>query len=83
MRTYSIGAMLLDLDDPSVVLGTLDQPLLAPLDSERDGYVPNVVHSCGSMRHEDTLVLPFGISDNYIGIVTASISEVLAHLGRP
>jgi predicted GH43/DUF377 family glycosyl hydrolase len=82
MRTYSIGAMLLDLGDPSVVLGTLDQPLLTPIDSERDGYVPNVVYSCGSMRHGDTLVLPFGISDHHVGIATASIDEVLSHLTR-
>ena len=82
MRTYSIGAMLLDLEDPSVVLGTLDQPLLTPIDSERDGYVPNVVYSCGSMRHGDTLVLPFGISDHHVGIATASIDEVLSHLTR-
>lgn len=80
MRTYSIGAMLLDIDDPSVVLGTLDQPLLSPIEDERDGYVPNVVYSCGSMRHQDTLVLPFGIADNHVGVATASISEVLSHL---
>ncbi len=72
--------MLLDIDDPSVVLGALDQPLLSPIEDERDGYVPNVVYSCGSMRHQDTLVLPFGIADNHVGVATASISEVLSHL---
>ena len=54
MRTYSIGAMLLDLDEPAKVLATLPTPLLTPLEDERDGYVPNVVYSCGALLHGDT-----------------------------
>ena len=63
MREYAIGALLLDLDDPSRVIGALRDPLLAPADDERDGYVPNVVYSCGALRHGDQLLLPYGASD--------------------
>jgi predicted GH43/DUF377 family glycosyl hydrolase len=57
MRNYCIGAALLDCDDPRRVIGRLRQPLLEPLDHERDGYVPNVVYSCGSLIHNGWLVL--------------------------
>ncbi len=77
MRTYHLGAMLLDLDDPTRVLGVLDRPLLSPMNNERDGYVPNVVYSCGSMAHDGTLIIPFGISDQSIGIATISIGRLL------
>ncbi len=63
MREYAIGALLLDLEEPSRVLGALRDPLLAPADDERDGYVPNVVYSCGALRHGDRLLLPYGASD--------------------
>jgi predicted GH43/DUF377 family glycosyl hydrolase len=63
MRRYCIGAMLLDLEDPSRVIGRLRQPLLVPDDDEREGYVPNVVYSCGAMCHGDTLVIPYAMSD--------------------
>ena len=63
MREYVIGALLLDLQDPSRVLGALREPLLVPAEDERDGYVPNVVYSCGAMRVGDQLVLPYGCSD--------------------
>ena len=63
MREYAIGAMLLDLDDPSRVIGALRDPLLVPDEDERDGYVPNVVYSCGALRHGDQLLLPYGASD--------------------
>lgn len=78
MRTYSIGACLLDLDDPTRVLGELAEPLLSPEDDERDGYVPNVVYSCGAARHGSTLVIPYGIGDASIGFATADIDRVLA-----
>ncbi|TPG35687.1 glycoside hydrolase family 130 protein [Mycolicibacterium hodleri] len=81
MRTYSIGAILLDLDDPTRVLGRLRQPLLSPTEGERDGYVPNVVYSCGALVHGDSLVLPYGISDGAIGIATVPMPELLAALG--
>jgi predicted GH43/DUF377 family glycosyl hydrolase len=77
MRTYSIGAILLDLDDPTKMLGHLRQPLLSPTQGERDGYVPNVVYSCGALLHGDTLVLPYGICDAAIGIATVALPELL------
>jgi len=78
MRTYGLGAVLLDLDDPSKVLGTLEEPLLAPSSSEREGYVPNVVYSCGSLIHEGTLYLPYGESDQNIGCATVEVDELVA-----
>ncbi|MBJ7338760.1 glycoside hydrolase family 130 protein [Mycolicibacterium sp.] len=80
MRTYGIGAILLDLDDPTKVLGRLRQPLLSPTAGERDGYVPNVVYSCGALVHGDWLVLPYGISDGAIGIATVSVTRLVAAL---
>jgi predicted GH43/DUF377 family glycosyl hydrolase len=82
MRTYSIGAILLDLDDPTRILSHLPQPLLSPAADEQDGYVPNVVYSCGALIHADTLVLPYGISDGAIGIATVPLPELLAALSR-
>ena len=82
MRTYAISAMLLDLDDPLRVIGTLDAPLLSPAETERNGYVPNVVYSCGSLLHGQTLMIPFGIADESIGIATADIDVLLDHLTR-
>jgi predicted GH43/DUF377 family glycosyl hydrolase len=80
MRRYVIGALLLDLEAPSRVVGRLPFPLLAPEENERDGYVPNVVYSCGSLRNGDDLVLPYGMSDGAIGISVISIPELLAAL---
>jgi predicted GH43/DUF377 family glycosyl hydrolase len=82
MRTYSIGAILLDLDDPTRILSQLPQPLLSPATDEQDGYVPNVVYSCGALVHADTLVLPYGISDAAIGIARVPLPELLAALSR-
>lgn len=83
MRTYRIGAMLLDLEDPTRILGQLREPLLSPSDDERDGYVPNVVYSCGSLVHGDTLVLPYGIGDCAIGVATVELSALLDVLLSP
>ena len=80
MRTYRIGAILLDLEDPTRVIGRLRQPLLSPAADEQDGYVPNVVYSCGALLHAGTLVVPYGIDDSAIGIATAPVSELLAAL---
>ncbi len=77
MRQYWMGALLLDLEDPSRVLGELAEPLLTPDPAERDGYVPNVVYSCGAMRHGDRLIIPYGIADSHIRIATVSIPELL------
>ncbi len=80
MRTYAIGAVLLDLDDPCRVIATLPQPLLAPVADERDGYVPNVVYSCGSLLHGETLVVPFGLCDRAIGFGHVSLPLLLDRL---
>ena len=80
MRRYSIWAELLDLADPSQVIGRLDEPILTPDEHERDGYVPNVVYTCGSMIHGDTLIIPYGIADQRSRVATASIPELLSRL---
>jgi predicted GH43/DUF377 family glycosyl hydrolase len=81
-RTYYLSAMLLDRDDPQRVIGTLDQPLLSPSSRDRDGYVPNVVYSCGSIVHGDHVMIPFGIADQSIGFATAELSDLLERLTR-
>lgn len=77
MRTYYISALLLDLEDPTKVIASLDEPLMSPRADFRHGYVPNVVYSCGSLQANDTLMMPFGIADQSIGIATAQISELV------
>jgi predicted GH43/DUF377 family glycosyl hydrolase len=79
-RTYSLGAILLDIDDPSRVIGHLREPLLTPLESEREGYVPNVVYSCGSMIHGDELILPYGQSDTSCRIAKVPLATLLERL---
>jgi predicted GH43/DUF377 family glycosyl hydrolase len=78
MRKYSIGAVLLDKNDPAKVIGRMKEPLLAAKDQDREGYVPNVVYSCGAIRHNDALFLPYGIADSSIGFAFVPISELLA-----
>ena len=78
MRKYSIGAFLLDRDDPSKVIGRLREPLLAPNESEREGYVPNVVYSCGALLHNGVLVIPYGLADHATGFATVPLDELLA-----
>ena len=80
MRQYAIGAVLLDLDDPTRVIGHLTEPLLAPAEDERDGYVPNVVYSCGALLHGDTIVLPYGIADANVGVATIPLDQLLDRL---
>lgn len=77
MRTYTIGAILLDLDDPTRLLGRLNSPLLQGNAAERDGYVPNVVYSCGAVVHDARLWLPYGIGDARIGVAWADVDDVL------
>jgi len=80
MRQYWIGALLLDLEDPSRVIGELAHPLLVPNEDERDGYVPNVVYSCGAMCHQGHLVIPYAIADTHIAIATVPVAELLSEL---
>jgi predicted GH43/DUF377 family glycosyl hydrolase len=80
MRKYCIGATLLDLHNPANIIGQLKEPLLSPQENEREGYVPNVVYSCGSLIHNGRLILPYGVSDTASSIVTVELSELLAAL---
>jgi predicted GH43/DUF377 family glycosyl hydrolase len=80
MRRYVLGAILLDLDDPGRIIGQLGEPLLGPEGPEREGYVPNVVYSCGSMLNGRDLVLPYGMSDGAVGIAIVSVPDLLTAL---
>jgi predicted GH43/DUF377 family glycosyl hydrolase len=77
VRKYSIGAALLDKRDPSKVLARSREPLLRPEPSEREGYVPNVVYTCGAMRHNDRIILPYAMSDTFASFATITISTLL------
>lgn len=77
-RNYCIGACLLDRNDPSKLLGRVTQPLLRPDADERDGYVPNVMYSCGAMVHGRTLVMPYAVADSYTRFATMSVDRLLA-----
>jgi len=80
MRRYTIGAILLDINDPSQVIGRLKEPLLEPTKEEREGYVPNVVYSCGSLIHADKLIVPYAMSDQSATFATVSVKELLREL---
>jgi predicted GH43/DUF377 family glycosyl hydrolase len=77
MRTYVISAILLDLEDPSKIIGRLDHPLIKADDKERDGYVPNVVYTCGYLPHGSLLLIPYAVSDSATGFVTLDLNELL------
>jgi predicted GH43/DUF377 family glycosyl hydrolase len=80
MRVYVIGALLLDLDDPTRVVGYSRTPLLSPYPDEQDGYVPNVVYSCGAFLHDGLVWIPYGIDDSRIGVAYTPLGDVLADL---
>ncbi|HKP63344.1 MAG TPA: glycoside hydrolase family 130 protein [Polyangiales bacterium] len=80
MRRYAIGALLLDLDEPQRVIGYLPKPLLEPDEEEREGYVPNVVYTCGAIVHHDQLIIPYGFSDAGIGVAQVALAELLGAL---
>jgi beta-1,2-mannobiose phosphorylase / 1,2-beta-oligomannan phosphorylase len=80
MRKYSIGAILLDLKDPTKVIGSLKDPLIVPNDDEREGYVPNVVYSCGSIIHNNVLVIPYAISDYASSFATVNLKTLISKL---
>ncbi len=81
MRKYVLGAILLDLEDPSKIIKKLNKPLLSPNEDEREGYVPNVVYSCGSMIHEGNLILPYAMSDSASTFASLDIEEIIAEMG--
>jgi predicted GH43/DUF377 family glycosyl hydrolase len=78
MRKYCLGAFLLDLDDPSKVIGRLRKPLMSPEGAERDGYVPNVLYTCGALVRNGQLVLPYGMSDRMTGFAVIPLDEIMA-----
>jgi predicted GH43/DUF377 family glycosyl hydrolase len=80
MRGYSLGAILLDLADPTIVRATLPGPLLTPSPDERDGYVPNVVYTCGVLLHAGVLTIPYGISDGAIGFAQIGLSTLIERM---
>jgi predicted GH43/DUF377 family glycosyl hydrolase len=77
MRKYSMGAFLLDLENPARVIGRLSEPLLSPNENEREGYVPNVVYSCGAVLHGRQLIIPYAMADYATSFATVSVDEVL------
>lgn len=80
MRSYSMGAILLDLQDPTKLIGVLVMPLLMPAEAEREGYVPNVVYSCGALVHGDSLVLPYGCSDDSVRFAFVDLPGLMSEL---
>ncbi len=78
MRRYCLGAFLLDLNDPTHVIGRLREPLLSPNESEREGYVPNVVYTCGSLLHGRELIIPYAMSDSATSFASVHLDELLA-----
>jgi predicted GH43/DUF377 family glycosyl hydrolase len=80
MRRYAIGALLLDLQEPQRVVGHLREPLIEPNDDEREGYVPNVVYTCGAIVHADQLIVPYGFADSAVAIARLPLSDLLEAL---
>ncbi|MBI1336711.1 MAG: glycosidase [Phycisphaera sp.] len=80
MRTYCIGAMLLDRDDPLKVKGSLSQPLITPVEEEREGYVPNVVYTCGAMAHGENLFIPYALSDTSTTVAVVKLPDLINRL---
>ncbi len=80
LRKYVISAILLDLEQPHKIIGTLNTPLISPNEDEREGYVPNVVYSCGVMKHNDNLIIPYAMSDSASSFATVSVAEILKNM---
>jgi predicted GH43/DUF377 family glycosyl hydrolase len=80
MRTYSLGVSLLDLEDPTRVLGQTREPLLAPNASEREGYVPNVLYSCGALLHQDQLFIPYARADYVSLVARVALDDLFSHM---
>jgi len=83
VRKYCIGAVLLDLEDPTRVIGRLKEPLIEPDETEREGYVPNVVYTCGAVAHNGTLVIPYALSDQSSRFASIGLSELLHAMKQP
>lgn len=81
-RRYSISAMLLDIDDPSKIIGSMNKALIEPDETEREGYVPNVVYSCGSMLHGGNLIIPYAMSDSSCGFARIPLEELISNMKK-
>lgn len=82
MRQYCIGITLLDIEEPGKVIDNMMEPLIIPAEEEREGYVPNVVYSCGAIIHNDNLVIPYAMSDTRSGIITLSVEELFNNIEK-
>jgi predicted GH43/DUF377 family glycosyl hydrolase len=82
IRKYTIGAVLLDKKDPSIVLARSREPLIRPEPFEREGYVPNVVYTCGLIKHGSDIVIPYAVSDTFTNFATIPLAELLKTLER-
>lgn len=80
LRKYVISAILLDMEQPQKIIGKLQSPLISPKEEEREGYVPNVVYSCGAMIHNDHLIIPYAMSDSATSFATVSVAEILRNM---
>ena len=80
MRRYVLGASLLDLEDPTKEIGRLKEPLLIPNNDEREGYVPNVLYSCGSIVHNNKLIIPYGLSDYSTSFAEVNMDDLINKL---
>ncbi|NQV03698.1 MAG: response regulator [Bacteroidia bacterium] len=80
MRKYCLGATLLDLEDPTKIIGLLSEPLISPNEEEREGYVPNVVYSCGSLIHNDMLIIPYAMSDTSSTYAAVPLDDLFSRL---
>ena len=80
MRKYSLGAALLDLDDPSRLIGRVEEPVLTAENADRSGYVPNVVYTCGAMLVGEHLLVPYGISDSAVGFASVAVADLVAQM---
>ncbi len=80
MRKYVLSLSLLDLENPDKVLASLEQPLLSPNEEELEGYVPNVLYTCGMIQHAGKLVIPYAMSDNAVSFAVVEVEDVLAEL---
>jgi predicted GH43/DUF377 family glycosyl hydrolase len=78
MRRYVLGASLLKLDDPEVEIGRLREPILIPNSDEREGYVPNVIYSCGSIINNGKLIIPYGLSDYSTSFAEIDLNDLIA-----
>lgn len=82
LRTYSLGIELLDLEDPTRIISRIDEPILVPNEHDREGYVPNVVYSCGALIYQDELIIPYASGDQRCGIATLQVPQLMARLAQ-